>query len=294
MSGEPSLETLLAQLKTALQEDRDADSERLIDQIVRRLENRRQEDAQTTARVEAIQTADETAVQRVQTQTEYLGAAAETDIQRAQFLASAQKFLQAQSGTQPNPESEALVETVEQTRQQEQTITQRQSAVESGLEEVSIPSALTVVSVTQDPQTVPVGTPFTVSVTLKNVGETVVRDVELSIKNQTQSGLSPGESSETIGEIAAGAERTQTVTFTPQSSGVYSLRVTARGRNGTSGSDVLTVTIPGFSLAEFDRNDTGQIEFDDLRYATREYNRENITFDQLRRVLRAYNTDQQV
>jgi hypothetical protein len=71
------------------------------------------------------------------------------------------------------------------------------------------------------------------------------------------------------------------------------LTATVPDQDGESG----TVTPPdsdGFSLAEFDRDNDGEIGFDDLRYATREYNRENISFEQLRRVLRAYNTDQQV
>jgi plastocyanin len=67
-------------------------------------------------------------------------------------------------------------------------------------------------------------------------------------------------------------------------------------------SKTLTATVPEqegeegsiFALAEFDQDDDGQIGFDDLRYAGREYNRGNITFDQLRRIARAYNTGESV
>jgi hypothetical protein len=67
-------------------------------------------------------------------------------------------------------------------------------------------------------------------------------------------------------------------------------------------SKTLTATVPEqegaegsiFALAEFDRDDDGQIGFDDLRYAGGEYNRGNITFDQLRRIVRAYNTGESV
>lgn len=248
--AQASAETLLSELATAVQEQRYTDAEMLVAQLARSYENRRQSEAVTTARVEAVQTANETAVQRVQDLSNYLGEVAETNLQRAEVLASVQSFLSAQDG---QPESTAsaqsagqsqpvVVETIEQTRRQEQTFSQRQSTVKSELTEESVPPALAIVNVTQDPQTPVVGTPFTVSVNVENVGGAAITNV--TVEFVTQAGLSSGESPLTLGEIAGGKQKTQTVEFTSQSAGTYSVEIIAAGSDGTSGFETFTVTIP--------------------------------------------------
>lgn len=249
--AQASVETLLAELATAVQDQRYADAEMLVAQLAQSYERRRQAEAVTTARAEAVQTANETAVQRVQGLTNYLGEAAEIDLQRAEVLASVQGFLSTQAGSQTDGTTDtqsagqsqsAVVETIEQTRQQGQTFSQRKSTVESELNEEFVPPALTIVNVTQNPQTPAVGTPFRVSVSVENVGGAPATDV--TVKFATQAGLSTDKSSLALGEIAAREQRTQSVEFTSQSAGTYSVEITVAGSDGTSGFDTLTVTVP--------------------------------------------------
>jgi len=133
----------------------------------------------------------------------------------------------------------------------------------------------------------------TVEVTNNGAGAGT-QDISYVLENPD--GLSTGiEAVEPSVELAAGESEQITFDFEAQETDALSTGTYNHVFKSADDESVREVELEaGFSIAQFDRNDTGQIEFDDLRYATREYNRENITFDQLRRVLRAYNTDQQV
>jgi len=111
-----------------------------------------------------------------------------------------------------------------------------------------------------------------------------------------QSAIEVGQSDFSI--PAGGSTSVDIVVSVPTDalSGTYTgqLRITANGGDQSSSIPLTAEVVTESGLSRFDRDDDGQIGFDDLRYAVREYNRNNIDFDQLRRVVLAYNTGENV
>ncbi len=229
----------------------------------------------------------ETASQQRKTLRELLSQVPQTQQARRGFLIAGGSVLAEE--TTPGEFSSV----VEESKQVEQEITSAQTSAVPVIETIPRPAEVAIVSMelTTEPR---VGTTSDVEVTVANAGTATASGVTVTLAATSGVTVETGQSS--IGSLAGGEERTAVLPVSPTQSGEQT--VTGTVETADAGSDTqslsLTVETPGFSLPEFDRDNDGEIGFDDLRFATREYNRENITFEQLRRVLRAYNTDQQV
>lgn len=182
---------------------------------------------------------------------------------------------------------------VEESTQAEQEIASAQVSAAPVIETISRPPEPTITSV--DPRTNPiVGTASDVAVTVANTGTAPASGVIVTLTAPAEVTVENGQSS--LGSLAGGAERTIVSSISPSQSGEQMLTATVSTAEAGGDTQSLSITVDstGFSIARFDRDADGQIGFDDLRYATREYNRDSITFDQLRRVVQAYNEGKQV
>ncbi len=288
-----STETILTRLKTAIEQDRLEDAELLLQELNSRYQTQIGETATTIASAEVIMSADEVSFETVQSLTSYLGTATDTKLQRSTLLTTAASYLN-DTGSVTDPQT--VIETVSTTKQQEQTFTTETETAQSTVEDSSLPPKLTISGVELSQTQVALGETLTATVGVINAGDEPATTLTVAVS--LPEGLAAVSDNKTINELPGGTDTTVEFSVTGETLGQWIVEVTADGSNvvPTSANSTIVVTenSDGFSLAEFDRDDDGEIGFDDLRFATREYNRENITFEELRRVLRAYNTDQQV
>lgn len=288
-----SIENILTQLETAIQEDRVDDAELLLEELGTRYQTRTDGTAATIASAELVQSTNDTSFDTVQSLTSYLGTATETKLQRAELLTTAGSYLD-DAGSVTDPQ--AVVEAVSATRKKEQTFESETEAAQSIVDGASLPPKITTTGLEfEQGQLAPEET-LTATIGVINVGDEPA--TALTVTVSVPAGLSSVSETKTVDQLAGGTTTTVGFSITANDTGLWTVEVTVEGSdvNQTADSNTIVVTDDAtiFSVARFDRDSDGQIGFDDLRYATREYNRDSITFDQLRRVVQAYDDGRQV
>ena len=139
------------------------------------------------------------------------------------------------------------------------------------------------------------------SVRLETTNTTVGTDVNSTrvsfSYNDTESGIDPDsvviteDGTDVTGEAQINANNASYRLTDLERNENRTIEIQVANNASIKSTQSVTITVAdGFSVAQFDRNDDGQIGFDELRFALREFNNGNITFDQFRRVLQAFNT----
>ncbi|WP_336339648.1 VWD domain-containing protein [Haloarcula brevis] len=139
------------------------------------------------------------------------------------------------------------------------------------------------------------------SVSVETANTTVDSDVnstEVTFSyNDTESGIDPDsvviteDGTDVTGEAQINANNASYQLTGLEQSENRTIEIQVANNASVTSTQSVTITVAdGFNVAQYDRNDDGQIGFDELRFALREFNNGAITFDQFRRVLQAFNT----
>ncbi|MFU1782996.1 VWD domain-containing protein [Haloarcula japonica] len=139
------------------------------------------------------------------------------------------------------------------------------------------------------------------SVSLETANTTVDSDVnstEVTFSyNDTESGINPDsvviteDGTDITGEAQINANNASYQLTGLEQSENRTIEIQVANNASVTSTQSVTITVAdGFNVAQYDRDGDGQIGFDELRFALREFNNGAITFDQFRRVLQAFNT----
>lgn len=284
--AQASVQALLDQFKAEVEAGDYQQAGELYTQIQARYNERNKTEQKQQGQALLAREQPETSSEQRDTLRELLSQVPQTQQARRGFLIAGGGILAEE--TTPREFSSV----VEESTQAEQEIASAQVSAAPVIETISRPPEPTITSVAPRANPI-VGTASDVAVTVTNTGTAPASGVTVTLTAPAEVTVENGQSS--LGSLAGGAERTVVSSISPSQSGeqILTATVSTAGAGGDTQSLSITVDSTGFSVARFDRDNDGHIGFDDLRYATREYNRDSITFDQLRRVVQAYNEGKQ-
>jgi len=296
-----SLESLLADLATAVEQNRLEDARALFAEVEGRIETRRIGTDATTAAVRAARTPgdvgldDVGSIESVEGLTDYLVAAEQANSQRLELLTRVGAFLTAPD-TERTPDPSTVVASIERTANSEASFETATATVEDELSDREVPGTLAGLSVELNPTTVPTGSESTLSVSVRNVGNEVAEGVVVTTDLPAEVSGTP----ETVplGTVAGGESRSATVNVTPSANGSHPLGVTVSSSD--AGTVTGTVVLRQVDASEFSNplveyaNEDGVVTTDGLRDAIGDWRTGEIGTELLREVIDGWRSGEPV
>lgn len=258
---ESSVDSLLTDFRTAVENDRQVLARTILGQIADAYE-RSERDFQARAQraMAAIEEGTLTESEREELLA-FTRNAAQTDLTRTGFLVDAVNFFE---GTQ---DGSALVKTTDQVRRTESDIEEASDTVSSVTSEASLTASPSILGSTA-PEEVAQGTTVELVATVGNVGD--AESTALSVTVESDDGIEPDRPSYEVGRLAGGDRTEVTVAFTGRRAGSHSVTVAleADGSVVESVSETLDVREVARSVREsIVGNDSGRLDATDIKTA---------------------------
>lgn len=233
---EASVESLLDQIQTALEEGRPDDAYTLMQELTDEYETRQQKEAEVVAKAETARDSDEVPLSKVRRYSEYVGQIGEMSLQRSELLMRVQLVLEAEQ-----EESSDVISTIEDIKNAEQTISSETESIEQEVNDEPLPPSISVLGVTMDQQAGDVGQPLTLTARIENIGEETATGVSLSVTTPEEISV---ETAPELGSIEPREVATEMIEVVADEPGNYSvsLDVTSDNAGRSAGTTGIMVT----------------------------------------------------
>jgi len=235
-----SIDTLLAQLATAIDEQRYEDAQGLLSQLQTQYEERADTENRTIARTQVVRTATDTDLDEVQNLTEYLRMATSTKLRRSAVLSKMSAFARSEGAELDQSEARQTVETA---KQQEADFKTETETVQSQVADRSLSPRIAVSSASVTQSALETGATTEVSATITNVGDEQAQNANVTIS--APDGVSLARSSVTLGQVSADQTVTESFQITGDEAGVYTLTITVTTSNAGEDTETLTLDVTG-------------------------------------------------
>lgn len=287
--SEQSVTDLLADIATALEEERDEDVSTLLQALTTAYRRKRRAEAREVGAIEAARAAESTSLQRIEELSDVLRYRMEVQAERAEALSSIGSFVREpdESDESATLDRDSVVSTVRKTREQETQLSTRTAAVEETVAEITVPPSLRIESEGDRAMTVDTAEEETVSFDVLNVGDSEAQSVTISLT--LPEWISTDQEELDIESIGAGDEVSVEFGFTATESGTDSVKASATVPSGRGDTEVFRVSAEGFPLGSpLERADTDndwQISEKELKEAIADWINGNYSTSELFQLL---------